>query len=113
MSNVQALTPYRTHRPSDFKGSPVVHSFFDDATSTWTFVVADPQTKCAMIIDPVLHYDPASGGTGMRTVQGLAAFTLEAQYEVVRIMETHVHADHATGAFALKTVSVRIRSIPV
>ncbi|UOH83693.1 hypothetical protein LQV05_006427 [Cryptococcus neoformans] len=104
MSNVQALTPYRTHRPSNFKGSPIVHSFFDDATSTWTFVVADPQTKCAMIIDPVLDYDQASGGTSMRTAQGLAAFTRDAQYEVVRVMETHVHADHATAAFALKTL---------
>lgn len=66
-----------------------------------------------MIIDPVLDYDQASGGTSMTTAQGLAAFTRDAQYEVVRVMETHVHADHATAAFALKTVSMPVMSIPV
>lgn len=91
------------HRHGD--GSPLVHCFFDNPTSTWTYLVVDPTTKDALVIDPVLEFDPASGSIGTESVQGLAAFIAGQGYKVTRIIETHIHADHATGARALKSVS--------
>lgn len=84
-----------------------MHAFFDNPTSTWTFVVADPDTKDAFVIDSVLEFDPASGRIGTKAARGLAAFVQEKGYTIIRIMDTHVHADHATGALALKQVRRR------
>lgn len=103
MTSVQ---PDLTAQPSG-EGSPLVHAFFDTPTSTWTFVVVDPNTKKAFIIDSVLDFDPASGHISTKSAQALAAFVHEKGYTVTRIMETHVHADHATGALALKQVGCR------
>lgn len=97
--------PYKTHQPTSVPNSPLVHSFWDDATSTFTFCVVCPKTKEAFIIDPVLDFDLASGKISQRSVKGLAAFTREKGYKVVKIVETHVHADHLTGAYALKNVN--------
>ncbi|KAJ9107334.1 hypothetical protein QFC21_000784 [Naganishia friedmannii] len=99
---VPALQPYKTHQPTSFPGSPRIHSFYDDPTATWTFVVADPATLEAIIVDPVLDFDPVSGRISQKSVQGLAGFVQKEGYKVVRICETHVHADHLTGAYALK-----------
>lgn len=101
---MDALAPFKTYQPSTFEGSPLVHSFFDNPTSTWTFVVVDPPTKQAMIIDSVLDFEPASGSISTQSARGLVSFVEQNNYEVTRIMETHVHADHATAAFALKQV---------
>ena len=99
-----ALEPDFTAEPTATVGSPLVYAFFDTATSTWTYIAADPSTKDAVIIDSVLSYDPASGTIDTSSAQGLAAFVKQKGYRVTRIMETHVHADHATGALALKQV---------
>lgn len=102
------LEPFKTHPPSTYLGSPRVHSFYDEPSATWTFVTADPETRKAIVIDPVLDYDPSAGKVFQKSVKGLAAFLQREGYEVVRICETHVHADHLTGAYALKTVSRRM-----
>jgi glyoxylase-like metal-dependent hydrolase (beta-lactamase superfamily II) len=99
-----ALVPDFTAEPTATAGSPLVYAFFDAATSTWTYIAVDPSTKDAVIIDSVLGYDPASGKVDTSSTQGLAAFVKQKEYRVIRIMETHVHADHATGAHALKQV---------
>ena len=101
---MNAPTPDFTAEPGSLEDSPLVHAFFDKATSTWTYIVVDPATKEAVVIDTVLEYDPVSGKVGTTSVQGLAAFLKQNGYEVTRIIETHVHADHATGALALKQV---------
>lgn len=62
------------------------------------------------MIDPVLEYDPSSGTVGTTSVKGLVSFIKREGYEVKRIIETHVHADHATGARALKSVSPSVSS---
>lgn len=100
-----ALQPFKTHPPSAYPGSPRVHSFYDDPTATWTFVVADSDSRKAIVVDPVLDYDPSAGRISQKSVKGLAAFLQQEGYTVERICETHVHADHLTGAYALKNVS--------
>ncbi len=79
-----------------------VRAFFDPITFTVSYVVSDPITSAAAIIDPVLDYDPASGRTGTTSadtiINHVRAYGLTVQW----ILETHVHADHLTASQHLK-----------
>ena len=81
---------------------PSVTAFFDDDTFTVTYVVADPDSARAAIIDPVLDYDPASGRTSTASADKVARFVGDNGLDVDWILETHVHADHLTAAPYLK-----------
>ena len=82
--------------------APSVTAFFDEATFTVTYVVADPDSAHAAIIDPVLDYDPASGRTSTASADKVAGFVGDNGLHVDWILETHVHADHLTAAPYLK-----------
>jgi glyoxylase-like metal-dependent hydrolase (beta-lactamase superfamily II) len=75
-----------------------IRHFFDTATSTLTYVVYDKVTKDAVVIDPVLDYDPASVTTSIESISVVQAFVKEQQLNVHLILETHAHADHLSGA---------------
>jgi glyoxylase-like metal-dependent hydrolase (beta-lactamase superfamily II) len=77
---------------------PDVKAFFDDATFTVSYVVSDPQTNRAVIIDPVLDYEANSGRTTTASADELIAYTKESGLQVDWVLETHVHADHLSGA---------------
>jgi len=77
---------------------PEVTGFFDDATSTITYVVADPIAKKCAIIDSLLDYDAASGRTNTASADKLISFVKDKGYETEWIIDTHVHADHLTAA---------------
>jgi glyoxylase-like metal-dependent hydrolase (beta-lactamase superfamily II) len=79
-----------------------INAFFDEATYTVTYVVADPDTGKAAIIDPVLDFDPASGRTSTSSAMRVLRFIEEQQLHVEWILETHVHADHLSAAPLLK-----------
>lgn len=79
-----------------------IQSFFDPATFTLTYVVYDPASRDAVVIDPVLDFDPLSAQTSLGSVQRLAAFVREQQLTLRHVLETHAHADHLTGAQYLK-----------
>lgn len=79
-----------------------IHSFFDPATFTLTYVVYDPDSRDAVIIDPVLDFDPLSAQTSLASVQRVSAFVSEQQLKLRHVLETHAHADHLTGAQYLK-----------
>ena len=81
---------------------PQIEAFFDPATYTYSYVVADPSTRRAAIIDPVLDFDPATGRTATDSADCIMAFVAERELQVDWILETHVHADHLTGAAYLK-----------
>jgi glyoxylase-like metal-dependent hydrolase (beta-lactamase superfamily II) len=82
--------------------TPDVKAFFDEATFTISYVVSDPATNRAAVIDPVLDYDPASGHTSTRSADEMIAYLRESNLCVDWIIETHVHADHLSGAPYLK-----------
>jgi glyoxylase-like metal-dependent hydrolase (beta-lactamase superfamily II) len=82
--------------------APAVTAFFDEATFTVTYVVADPGSAHAAVIDPVLDYDPASGRTSTPSADAVAAFVADNGLTVDWILETHVHADHLSAAPYLK-----------
>jgi len=77
---------------------PEITAFFDEATWTVSYVVADPQTKRCAIVDSVLDFDPASGRTDTASADRIIAFVREQGLEVEWILETHVHADHLSAA---------------
>ena len=77
---------------------PNVTAFFDAPTFTVTYVVADPETGHAAIIDPVLDYDPSSGRTSTASADEVIEFVTSQKLSVDWILETHVHADHLSGA---------------
>ncbi len=78
--------------------NPRVDAFFDPATSTVSYVVADRGAGRAAVIDPVLDFDPASGRTGTDSADRLIAAIERAGLALEWIIETHVHADHITAA---------------
>lgn len=81
---------------------PEVTGFFHDPTSTASYVVADPESGKAAIIDPVLDFDYAAARTGTGSAERIAEFIADRNYTVDWILETHVHADHLTAAPWLK-----------
>jgi glyoxylase-like metal-dependent hydrolase (beta-lactamase superfamily II) len=82
--------------------APVIHGFHDPVTGTITHVFADPRTRRAAIVDPVLGYEPRSGRTDTALADGVVAW-LDAQgFGVDWILETHAHADHLSAAQHLK-----------
>ena len=77
---------------------PNVTAFHDEATFTMTYVVDDPATGRAAVIDPVLDFEPASGRTSTTSADQVIAYVAENNLGVDWILETHVHADHLSGA---------------
>jgi glyoxylase-like metal-dependent hydrolase (beta-lactamase superfamily II) len=80
-----------------------VEAFFDPATWTVSYLVADTLEKRAAIIDPVLDYDPKSGRTNTASADQILARLSEQQWQVDWILETHAHADHLSAAAYLKS----------
>ena len=75
-----------------------VQAFHDQATFTITYVVSDPSTGRAAIIDPVLDYNPEAGRTSTTSADEVIAYVTDNNLGVDWILETHVHADHLSGA---------------
>jgi glyoxylase-like metal-dependent hydrolase (beta-lactamase superfamily II) len=81
---------------------PIIHAFFDEATFTVSYLVADPVTRDAAVIDPVLDYDPNSGEVDTRSVERVLAAAAREQLNIVWTLETHAHADHLSGSPLIK-----------
>ncbi|MFO0594076.1 MAG: MBL fold metallo-hydrolase [Myxococcaceae bacterium] len=80
-----------------------IEPFFDERTQTLTYVVFDEASREAVIIDPVLDYEPAGGKLWTESLERLARFVEEHRLSVRWVLETHVHADHLTGGQWLKS----------
>ncbi|MCK9563955.1 MAG: MBL fold metallo-hydrolase, partial [Bacteroidales bacterium] len=81
---------------------PTVTPFFDTATYTYSYVVADPATGQCALVDSVLDYDPAAGRTRRTSADRLIDFVRREGLKVQWLLETHVHADHLSAAPYLK-----------
>lgn len=82
---------------------PEVHCIFHEGTSTCTYIVKDQFSKHAMIIDPVMDFDPVTVRTNNKHNEAVVSYCVKEDLHVDYIIETHVHADHMTGAEFLKT----------
>lgn len=78
--------------------TPDVKAFFDEATNTISYVIADPESRHCAIVDTVLDFDPKSGRTDTHSADLIIAYVKEQGLEVDWIIETHAHADHLSAA---------------
>lgn len=109
----QALTD-RTKRPS-------IAGFFDEATFTVSYVVHDPATGEAAVIDSVLDYEAASGRTSNGSADAIIDYVNTNNLKVTWLIETHAHADHLSaapylqeklgGKLAIGTEIVRVQEV--
>ena len=81
---------------------PDIHPLHHAQTGTWSYVVADPATRIAAIIDPVLDYDGSSGRIATTSAQMLLDHVHARGLHVAWLLETHAHADHLSAAQWLK-----------
>ena len=79
-----------------------IKPFFDERTWTMTYVVHDPETSDAIVVDPVLDYDPNASRTWTESVDEVVRFIREQQLTLRMVLETHAHADHISGAQMLR-----------
>ena len=78
--------------------SPRVQGFFHGPTNTITYLVSDPATGAAAIIDPVLDYDPAAARTDDASIVQVLDAVRDQGLDLKLILDTHAHADHLSGA---------------
>jgi glyoxylase-like metal-dependent hydrolase (beta-lactamase superfamily II) len=81
---------------------PIIRAFFDEATFTVSYLVGDPETGRAAVIDPVLDFDAKSGRTATRSAEAILATAQEDGFVIDWILETHCHADHLSADAFLK-----------
>lgn len=86
-----------------------VQHFFDKNTFTLTYVVWDEHTKDAVIIDPVLDYDPNSSTVTKHSINQVIEFIKEQNLNALYSIETHAHADHLSGAHEIKSLLPQIK----
>jgi glyoxylase-like metal-dependent hydrolase (beta-lactamase superfamily II) len=78
-----------------------IDPFFDECTSTLTYLVWDEKTRDAVVVDPVLDFDPHAGRLWTESVDKVAAAIDREKLNLHLVLETHVHADHLSGSQAL------------
>ena len=82
--------------------SPQIQAFFDEATNSISYLVADPEAKAAAVIDAVLDFDPASGKVWTESADEILAVANERGLRIEWLLETHAHADHLSASAWLK-----------
>ena len=81
---------------------PEIRAFFDEPTNTVSYLVWNPGEKRGIVIDPVLDFDPASGTVDDGSVDELLKTAADEGIAIEWVLETHVHADHLSGAPLIK-----------
>lgn len=79
-----------------------VTPFFHKQSSTWTYLVRDPGSDAAAIIDPCLDFDAKAGRTGTASAAEVLARIEAEGLRLDWILETHAHADHLSAGRWLK-----------
>ena len=79
-----------------------IRAFFDEPTKTVTYLVWDPASGRGVVIDPVLDFDPASGEVDTESVEEVLGAAATEGVRIEWVLETHVHADHLSGAPLIK-----------
>ncbi|MDO9489375.1 MAG: MBL fold metallo-hydrolase [Sphingomonadaceae bacterium] len=81
---------------------PTIEAFFDEPTNTVSYLVADAAGGAAVVIDPVLDFDLASGTADIRSADRLLAAAAAHGWRIEMVLETHAHADHLSAAPYIK-----------
>ncbi|WP_199189605.1 MBL fold metallo-hydrolase [Trinickia dabaoshanensis] len=80
------------------RNAPIVRSFFDEDTCTASYVIQDPVTLTAAVVDSVLDFDAPAGRTSTRSAQAIVDYVESEGLSIEWLLETHAHADHFTAA---------------
>ncbi|MGY8907151.1 MAG: MBL fold metallo-hydrolase [Pseudomonadales bacterium] len=80
------------------QSKPMITAFFDEATFTITYIIADPDTKKCAVIDTVLDYDANMGRTRTDSADKVISSIKQQGLTIAWLIETHVHADHLSAA---------------
>ncbi len=81
---------------------PEIISFFDEATNTISYVVADPLAKKCAVVDPLLDFDSAAGRITTQSADKIVDCITQKGYQIEWILETHAHADHISACAYLR-----------
>jgi glyoxylase-like metal-dependent hydrolase (beta-lactamase superfamily II) len=81
---------------------PEIVAFFDEPTNTISYLVSDPASGVAAVIDPVLDFDLASGEADTRSAARILAAARQRNWRIEMVLETHAHADHLSAAPFIK-----------
>jgi glyoxylase-like metal-dependent hydrolase (beta-lactamase superfamily II) len=84
-----------------------IEPFYDPRTATVTYVVFDPESRDAVVIDPVLDYEPKASKTWTESVERVIDFLRERELNLHAVLETHAHADHLSGSQEIKAAFPR------
>ena len=83
---------------------PEVMAFFDKDSSTFSYIVKDPESNACAIIDSVLDFDYASGEVTYDGADKIIECVKKKNLDVVYLIETHVHADHLSAAPYIQSI---------
>jgi glyoxylase-like metal-dependent hydrolase (beta-lactamase superfamily II) len=78
--------------------APLISAYFDEPTNTVSYLVHDPASKHAAVIDPVLDYDHRTGKASTRSSDAILDAARAQGLTIDWVLETHAHADHLSGA---------------
>jgi glyoxylase-like metal-dependent hydrolase (beta-lactamase superfamily II) len=95
---LKAATEQVLRAAADAALRPEIASFFDPATFTVTYIVSDPATREAAVVDSVLDFDPNSGRTDTASADKVIDYVTSHNLKVIWLLETHAHADHLSAA---------------
>lgn len=79
-----------------------INHFYDQDTATFTYILTDEASKKCAIIDSVMGYDIFSGRTSSAPSDKIIDYIKANNLSLEWILETHIHADHLTGASYIK-----------
>src|SRR5215510_10538314 len=82
--------------------APVIRAFFNEPTNTVSYLVSDPVTRRAAVVDPVLDFDHRTGKASARSAEAILVAAVADQLAIDWVLETHAHADHLSGAPYIK-----------
>lgn len=88
--------------PSRGDGSAEITGFYDEDTGSIQYIVADPATRKAALIDVVMPFDPASASTDTGPVEEILRWAESENLTITHILDTHPHADHLMASGWLK-----------
>lgn len=96
-----------------------IRTFYDEATHTLTYVVSDPATQDAVVIDPVLDYNPIGSILSDESFRKVVDYVQSAGLKLHYVLETHAHADHLSASQLFReefpglqvAISERIRGV--
>jgi glyoxylase-like metal-dependent hydrolase (beta-lactamase superfamily II) len=78
---------------------PTIHPVFEPTTCSWQYIVACPETKEAVIIDPVLNFEPTLLTIPSQAADALIDSALKTGFTVTMLLETHAHGDHLSASY--------------